>query len=128
MKLANAILFLAFLLLAGCLPLCSQENTTDEALARARALYAEQGARVALPEYERVLTEYRRATNRRGEGITLGLIGNCYKKLGDETKALALLTQALEIKREIHDRLEEGKTLSHLGLFYWEQGQYGKAI
>lgn len=106
----------------------AQEKPLDESLAQAKTIYSEQGPKAALPEYEKVLTAYRNAGNRRGEAITLGLIGNCYKKLGDYPKALTLLGNALAMKREIHDRPEEGKTLSHLGLLYWEQGEYGKAI
>ena len=107
--------------------LLAQDASVDEALAQAKALYSQQGPRAALPEYEKVLDAYRKLANRRGEAITIGLIGNCYKRLGNYPKALELLGTALEIKREIHDRPEEGKTLSHLGLVYWEQGDYAKA-
>jgi CHAT domain-containing protein/Tfp pilus assembly protein PilF len=105
-----------------------QSSTIDESLSHARSIYSQQGPKAALPEYERVLAEYRSANDRRGEAITLGLIGNCYKRLGDYPKALSFLNSALEIKREIHDRPEEGRTLSHLGLVFWEQGDYPKAI
>ncbi len=39
--------------------------------------------RLRCPEYEKALAAYRAVDNRHGEAITLGLIGNCYKHLGD---------------------------------------------
>jgi len=108
---------------------CRAQNVSpDDALAHAKTTYAQQGAKAALPEFEQVLESYRKAGDRRGEAITTGLIGNCYKRLGDYPKALIMLNSALQMKRELHDRPEEGKTLSHLGLVYWEQGEYTKAI
>ena len=100
----------------------------DEMLARARAVYLEEGPRIALPRFEQVLALYREAGDRRGEAITLGYIGNCHKRFGDYPRALELLGRALAIKREIGDRLEEGKTESHLGLVYWNMGEYARAI
>jgi CHAT domain-containing protein len=100
----------------------------DEALARARQIYTEQGPRAALPEFERALALYRKTGDQRGEAITLGLIGNCYKRFADYPKALDYLGRALELKRKLGDRLEEGKTLSHLGLVSWEMGNYASAI
>jgi len=120
-----AILFNAILMTVS---LMGQDAALDEDLARAKTIYSQQGPRAALPEYERVVARYRTAGDHHGEAITLGLIGNCYKRLGDYPKALSYLTSALQLKRELHDRLEEGKTLSHLGLVYWEQGAYPKAI
>jgi CHAT domain-containing protein len=90
--------------------------------------YSQQGARAALPEFKSVLEAFRKDGDKHGEAVVTGLIGNCYKKLGDYPKALQLLNQALQMKRDLHDRLEEGKTLSHLGLVFWEQGDYSKAI
>ena len=120
----------AFSLVALLTPSSSrgQDAPADDALAHARATYAKRGPKAALHEYEAVLDGYRRTHDVRGEAITIGLIGNCYKRLGEYPKALNLLTKALELKREIHDRAEEGRTLSHLGLVYWEQGEYSKAI
>ena len=80
-----------------------------EVLAHARQLYAEEGARVALPEFEKALTLFRQQKDAKGEAITLGLIGNCYKKFGDHAKALEYLQQALLMKQKLGDRLEEGQ-------------------
>ncbi|MGH9871454.1 MAG: CHAT domain-containing tetratricopeptide repeat protein [Pyrinomonadaceae bacterium] len=99
-----------------------------DVLSQARKLYSEQGPKIAFPEFEKALALFRNEGDRLGEAITLGLIGNCYKKFGEFPKALDFLQQALKLKRELGDRLEEGKTLSHLGLLYWEMGQYPPAI
>lgn len=117
-------LFLAATLLA------SAQNvlTADELLAHAKSVYSSAGSSAALPEYQRALGAYQTLQDRHGEATTLGLIGNCYKHLGDRTRALDFLERALKIKQELGDRLEEGKTISNIGLVYWEAGDYPKAI
>ncbi len=92
-------------------PLPAQPQSPDELLAAARRLYFEEGPRAALPEFERALSLYREAGDRRGEAIALGYIGNCHKRFGDFPKALDYLNRALAMKQELGDRLEEGKTL-----------------
>ena len=105
-----------------------RQEKPDEVLARAKQLYAEEGPKTSLPVFERALALYQAAGDRRGEAVTLGLIGNCHKRFGDFPKALDYLGRALALKRETGDRLEEGKTLSHLGLVYWEMSEYPAAI
>ncbi len=119
----------ALLVLAVVLAAAAQNGlTADELLAHAKTIYSSSGPSVALPEYEKALAAYRGADNRHGEAITLGLIGNCYKHLGDRSRALDFLGRALKMKQELGDRLEEGKTISNIGLVYWEAGDYPKAI
>lgn len=119
----------ALMVLAVVIPALAQTGATaDELLAHAKTIYSSTGPSAALPEYETALAAYRALENRHGEAITLGLIGNCYKHLGDRTRALDFLGRALKIKQELGDRLEEGKTISHIGLVYWEAGDYPKAI
>jgi len=121
--------YAALVLLAVALPAAAQNDpAADELLARAKSLYSSAGPSAALPEYEKALAAYQTLENRHGEAITLGLIGNCYKHLGDRTRALDFLGRALKIKQELGDRLEEGKTISNIGLVYWEAGDYPKAI
>ena len=123
----HRVLQLVFIVLA--LGVASAQNPgSDDLLAQAKSLYSSSGPKAALPAYEKALAAYRSEGNRRGEAITLGLIGNCYKRLGDRARALDLLGQALKLKQELHDRLEEGKTISNIGLVYWEMGDYPKAI
>lgn len=102
--------------------------TADQLLAHAKSVYSSSGPSPALPEYQKALAAYRSEHNRHGEAVTLGLIGNCYKHLGDRGQALDFLGRALTMKRALGDRLEEGKTLSNIGLVYWEAGDYPRAI
>ena len=113
--LSGSGLVLAQSSVAGSAPMSvpAAENA-DSVLAHAKKLYSEEGAKVALPEFEKALRLFREQSDRKGEAITLGLIGNCYKKFGDHAKALDYLQRALAMKRELGDRAEEGKTLSHL--------------
>ncbi len=101
--------------------------SADDLLDKARKTYSEQGAQAALPQFESALAAFRTAGDARGEAITLGLIGNCYKKLGDYDRARQMLEQALAMKQKLGDRPEEGRTLSHLGLLFWEMGDYPRA-
>lgn len=120
---------MALIVLAVVIPGTAQNGTTaDELLARAKSVYSSSGPSVALPEYEKALAAYQALGDRHGEAIALGLIGNCYKHLGDRNLALDFLGRALKIKQELGDRLEEGKTISNIGLVYWEAGDYPKAI
>ncbi len=103
-------------------------QTPDELLAKGREAYQMQGPTAALPLFEKALSGYRAAGDRRGEATTLGLVGNCQKRLGNLDAALALLREALKIQRDLGDRVAEGKTLSHLGLVFWEKADYPEAI
>jgi CHAT domain-containing protein/Tfp pilus assembly protein PilF len=119
----------ALLVVAVTLSATAQTGpTADELLAHAKSVYSSAGSSAALAEYEKALAAYQALQNRHGEAITLGLIGNCYKHLGDRTRALDFLERALRIKQELGDRLEEGRTISNIGLVYWEAGDYPKAI
>src|SRR5262245_59261377 len=89
-----------------------------DVLARARDLYNREGPKLALPEYEKALALLQAEGDKKNEAITLGLIGNCYKRFGDFPKAEDFLQRALTLKRTTGDRLEEGRTLSHLGLLH----------
>src|SRR5437763_17170441 len=66
-----------------------------DVLAHARQLYSEEGARVALPAFEQALALFREHKDAKGDAIMLGLIGNCYQKLGDHAQALDYLQRAL---------------------------------
>ncbi|MDP9268491.1 MAG: tetratricopeptide repeat protein [Acidobacteriota bacterium] len=123
-----ALLLCACALLLPAVRADERPTPGADLLAKARKTYAEQGAKTALPEFEAALAAFRAAGDSRDEAITIGLIGNCYKKLGDYSRAQQMLEQALAMKRKLGDRAEEGRTLSHLGLLFWEMGNYPKAI
>jgi CHAT domain-containing protein/Flp pilus assembly protein TadD len=101
--------------------------TANDVLTHAKQLYSREGAKAALPEYEKALALFRQDGDKKGEAITLGLMGNCYKKLGDFPKAEDYLQRALAMKRTVGDRLEEAKTLSNLGLLHWDMSDYKAA-
>ena len=103
-------------------------QSAADVLSQAKKLYSEEGPKVAFPVFEKALMLFRNERDRKGEAITLGLIGNCYKRFGEFPKALEFLQRALTMKREVGDLAEGGKTLSHLGLLFWEMGQYTQAI
>ena len=106
----------------------SQAPKGADVLTAARQLYTHEGPNKALPEFEKALALFRAEGDRKGEAITIGLLGNCYKKLGQPVKALEFLQRALTMKRELGDRAEEGRTLSHIGLLYWNTGEFTKGI
>src|SRR5438132_2874215 len=91
-------------------------------------MYSEEGARVALPEFEKALALFRHESDRKGEAITIGLIGNCYKRLKDYTKALEYLQRALVMKRELGDHSLEAGAHNNLGLVYDELGNYRRSL
>jgi CHAT domain-containing protein/Tfp pilus assembly protein PilF len=121
------VISLALVLAPGILA-AKESGRADELLAQARELYVQEGPAQALPVYERALDLFRQEQDLLGEAITLGLIGNCHKRLGDYERAGELLERALALKRQLGDRLEAGKTLSHLGLLSWELAEYDTAI
>jgi CHAT domain-containing protein/Tfp pilus assembly protein PilF len=123
-----ATTFVASLLIFALVAAAQQNPTADDLLAQARATYEQQGAKPALPQFEAALKAFRDRNDRHGEAIVLGLIGNCYKHLGDSERAMQLLQSALAIKHELSDALEEAKTLSNIGLLYWEEGKFPLAI
>jgi tetratricopeptide (TPR) repeat protein len=108
--------------------LVAQQAQAQQVLERGRDVYKTEGARAALPIFQQALDLFRQSKDRRGEGVTLGLMGNCYKRFGEHARALDLLNQALSLKRTTGDRLEEARTLSHLGLLFWDMSQYSKAV
>jgi len=133
------ILVVLALLLLACSPAFAQTSASNnsnpvqtqignDVLANAKQVYAQEGAMKALPLYEKALELFKQEGNRKAEAITIGYMGNAFKKLGQHAKALEYLERSLTMKRELHDRLEEGKTLVNIGLFYKETSQYPKAI
>ena len=106
----------------------SQTQKAAEVFANARQTHAKEGAAKALQLYERALELYRQESDRKGEAITIGVMGIVFKTLGQHTKALEYFERSLIMKRELGDRLEESKTLVNMGLFYKETSNYPKAV
>ena len=103
-------------------------SNPDELIAKARQAYTQQGARAALPEFEHILAIFRESKDHRREAITLGYMGNCYRRLGNLPQALDFVQRAMAIKQELGDKLEIGKSHNQFGLIYWDMADYSKAI
>lgn len=69
----------------------------------------------AVPIFERALTMFRQAQNRRGEAAALYGIGFSYMRVWDMTGALEYLSPALSLYRAEGVRYEEARTLNSLG-------------
>jgi CHAT domain-containing protein len=102
-------------------------SNADDLLVLARQTYTKQGPKAALPEFEQLLATFREAKDRRREAITLGYLGNCYRRLGDYPRALDFVQRGMDIKRDLGDKLEVGKSHNQFGLIYWEMADYARA-
>ena len=103
-------------------------SAADELIAHARQTFAQQGPKSALPEFEHALATFGDGKDRKREAITLGYIGNCYRRLGDFPRALDFVQRGMDIKQSLGDKLEIGKSQNQFGLIYWEMADYLKAI
>ena len=99
-----------------------------EVFAQARQIHLREGPAKALPLYERALALYQQEKDRKGEAITIGVMGIVFKSLGQHTRALEYFERSLRMKRDLGDRLEESKTLVNMGLLYWDTSAYDKAL
>ncbi|MGF1496965.1 MAG: tetratricopeptide repeat protein, partial [Elainellaceae cyanobacterium] len=84
---------------------------------RALALYREPVVRVAFPQ-----------ESHRGEGYSLGNMGNAYANLGQYQRAIDFYTLALGVFQNLGDRRLEATTLNKLGTAYADLGQSERAI
>jgi CHAT domain-containing protein/Tfp pilus assembly protein PilF len=118
--------FLAGLLLS---PLAyALDADTDQRLAEAEQLYRQDGAEAALPVFERLLDEFAESEDAKNTALATGYIGECHWRLGNFEFAREYLDRALLLKRELGDRLQQGKTLNVLGLLDWDEGNFDEAI
>ncbi|NJN92817.1 MAG: CHAT domain-containing protein [Anaerolineales bacterium] len=67
-------------------------------------------------------------TDRSGEALTLGQIGEVYHRQGRTDEALTILKQALAIQRQLGRQAEAGITLTSIGAVYADQGDYEAAL
>jgi len=65
---------------------------------------------------------------RSAEGAHLGNLGNAYRILGENLRAIEYYEQSLQISRAIGDRLGEGNALGSLGNAYESLGENRRAI
>jgi tetratricopeptide (TPR) repeat protein len=76
----------------------------------------------------RGLESVQAAGNREDEGTLLNNIGNAYKSLGQQEKALGYYLSALSIREEMGDKKGIAATESNIGVIYDSQGQWEKAL
>ena len=126
---------LRFILLAALLgaliPMCvfaAQEAPMDPRLLGAEQIYRRDGPAKALPEFERLLHVFRESDDTRNVALSEGYIGTLHWRLGNFEQSRLHLDIALQLKRDIGDRLQEGKTLNSLGLLEWDLGNFDQAI
>jgi tetratricopeptide (TPR) repeat protein len=70
----------------------------------------------------------RQLKDRRGEGVSLGNLGNTYSVLRDDFRAIELYGKSIAIARELKDRLLESTLVGNLGIIYTKVGKYPEAI
>jgi CHAT domain-containing protein len=119
-------MFLALLGLVCALPLPAAEP--DPALKAAESLYRQDGPEVALPKFEKLAERFKTEKNKPDEAVALHFIGECHWRLGSFDKSREYLNAALAMRKNLGDRLGEGKTLNVLGLLEWDIGTYDQAI
>jgi CHAT domain-containing protein/Tfp pilus assembly protein PilF len=126
--LAQLLFFLLLSFMGSAQEQPAASPSPDELIAKARQTYTQQGPKEALPEFERILTAFRGSKDRLHEAITLGYMGNCYRRLGELPRALDFVQRAMDIKQKLGDKLEIGKSHNQFGLIYWDMADYGTAI
>ncbi len=100
----------------------------DPRLVSAEKIYRQDGPAKALPEFERLLQVFKENKQTRNVATSEGYIGALHWRLGNFEQSRQHLDIALQLKREIGDRLQEGKTLNTLGLLEWDLGNFDQAI
>jgi tetratricopeptide (TPR) repeat protein len=87
-----------------------------------------EAKRKSIKKYHEALELYRRATDRRGEAITLNSIGEVYRSRGEMQMALEKYSEALPISRAISARKVEANILNNIGVVYWSLGEMQMAL
>lgn len=113
---------MVFLLWSAWLFAAATELPQD--LADAERLFRSTGPERALPEFERLLTEYQGGGNRASIAVIQTMLGECLWQLGEFEKAEGHLQEALELAREVGILAQEGKVRNLLGLVEWDRGSF----
>ena len=87
--------FLTGLATLGC-QRAEEPAAFDPVLEAAIALYREEGAEKALPEFERLASEFAADKKSRDEAAAIHYIGECHWRLGDFEKSRQFLDRAFE--------------------------------
>jgi len=122
---------LAFTLILAMLGACRGAvgpEPLDPALEAAIAIYREEGAEKALPEFERLATHFRQQAQGRDEAAAIHYIGESHWRLGNFDESRRNLDRALTLEQQAGDRHGRGKTLNSIGLLEWDLGNYDQAM
>src|SRR6266508_815497 len=87
-----------------------------------------EAKRKSVEKYHEALDSYRRASDRKGEAVTLVAIGEVYRSLGETQKALEKYNEALPIFQAVGARRLEAVTLNGIGVAYLSMGETQKAL
>ncbi|MFI9388569.1 tetratricopeptide repeat protein [Kutzneria sp. NPDC052558] len=82
----------------------------------------------AIEHSRRAIETWRRVGDRRGEGIALDNIAECYRKAGDYQNARTYYVLGIEVFREIDDLWGEGVGLAGLGRVQQHLGDLADAV
>ena len=131
MKMPGGRLSVPFTLILVMLGACRgsvEPAPHDPALEAAIAIYREEGAEKALPEFERLAVLFRQKAQRRDEAGAVHFIGESHWRLGNFDESRRHFERALALEARSGDRLGRGKTLNSIGLLEWDLGNYDQAM
>src|SRR6266511_3732285 len=87
-----------------------------------------EAKRKSVEKYHEALDSYRRASDRKGEAVTLVGIGVVYLSMGETQKALEKFNEALLILQAVGNQNVEAITLTNIGAAYSSMGETQKAL
>jgi CHAT domain-containing protein/Tfp pilus assembly protein PilF len=102
-------------------------SASADAIEAAQKIYNQEGPRAALPALQHLLIRFRESGDRKDEGITLGMLANCYRRLDEFPRALDFAQRGLALKEQVGDVDEQGRSYNQLGLIYWNMADYPHA-
>ncbi len=125
--------------IADLAAVCQQEATAAVKLSsrqlHTRALDHLAGALIELGRFDEgitllrnVITRYREADNREGEGVALSNLGAALAGQQRFDEAIGTLQDAIATCREIGDRVGEGETLVNLGVALGKVGRFDEGV
>ena len=76
---------------------------------------------------EQALVRFREVGDRRGEGLTLNMLGLILASQGKRSESMNCFEASLELRRAVGDRQGEGLTLVNLGILALRLGDYDRA-
>lgn len=124
----SARLAIGIALLVGAGKAHGAEPESPGELLAAERIYRSAGPEAALPEFERLAQEYRRAGDRRSEAVAIRFVGEIHWRLGDFGPAETYLQEALVAAVEASDPAQQARVNNVQGLLHWDLGNYELAL